>query len=175
MFSGDLLKGSSSPMVPNLYIMFWPPLLTFLIFLSTYSLHDSCSDLREKRERRSRLSRGYSSSVMSAWRFLGSLQLSCGDWPNLIKVQLPPSRFHSGWRTSFLVERLEENTLRSSWRLGCFGLHTTPRGSSTCKSVNFRIHRRLHMPQLFLFPRSLIYALYFVIDFVLEVIYLAIT
>ncbi len=54
-------------------------------------------------------------------------------------------------------------------------LHTAPTESSTHKSVNFGIHRRLRVTSVIPIPELFTYALYFVIAFVLEVIYLAIT
>jgi hypothetical protein len=55
-------------------------------------------------------------------------------------------------------------------------LHTTaPTESSTHRGVNFRIHRRLRVPQLLLNPISFTYALYLEIAFMLDVSYLTIT
>jgi hypothetical protein len=61
------------------------------------------------------------------------------------------------------------------WHLGSLVLHTTPKEISICMGMNFGIHHRLYVPLLFLYPRSFTYAIYFVIAFVLEVIYLSIT
>jgi hypothetical protein len=73
--------------------------------------------------------------------------------------------------SSILVGRLEENTvsLRGIWRALC--LHTAPTEIYIHKGVNFGMHHRLCVPQLFIYPNSFTYAIYFVIAFVLEVIY----
>jgi hypothetical protein len=74
--------------------------------------------------------------------------------------------------SSILVGGLEEITvsLRGVW--GALCLHTGPTDISTRKGVNFGIHRCLRVPRLFLYPSSFTYAIYFVIAFVLEVIYI---
>jgi hypothetical protein len=59
------------------------------------------------------------------------------------------------------------------WSTLC--LHPVPTESSTRKGVNFNIYHRLRMVWLFFNPRSFTYAFYFVIAFVFEVLYLAIT
>jgi hypothetical protein len=71
--------------------------------------------------------------------------------------------------SSILVGGLEEITvsLRGVW--GALCLYTAPTEISTRKGVNFGIHRCHHVPQLFLYPSSFTYAIYFVIAFVLEV------
>ena len=56
------------------------------------------------------------------------------------------------------------------WSALC--LHTAPTESSTRKGVNFGIHRRLLVHRLLLNPSSFTYALYIVIAFVLDVLYL---
>jgi hypothetical protein len=75
--------------------------------------------------------------------------------------------------SSILVGGLEEITvnLRGVW--GALCLHTTPTEISTRKGVNFGIHHCLCAPRLFLYPSSFTYAIYFVIAFVLEVIYIS--
>jgi hypothetical protein len=55
---------------------------------------------------------------------------------------------------------------------GALCIHTAPTEISTRKGVNFRIHRCLRVPQLFLYPSSFTYAIYFMMAFVLEVIYI---
>jgi hypothetical protein len=55
---------------------------------------------------------------------------------------------------------------------GALCLHTAPTEISTRKGVNFGIHRCLRVPRLFLYPSSFTYAIYSVIAFVLEVIYI---
>ena len=64
-------------------------------------------------------------------------------------------------------------SLRGVW--GALCLHTTPTESSIRKGVNFGIHRRLRVPSVIPILELFTNALYFVIAFVLEVIYLAIT
>jgi hypothetical protein len=134
--------------------------------------------------------------VVPPWQFLGDLQLSYGDLPKLCGASVeiswePPIEL---WRlpqactgsvtalkcaivvgSSILVGGLEDITvsLRGVW--GALCLHTAPTEISTFKGVNFGIHRCLRVPRLFLYPTSFTYAIYFVIAFVLEVIYLAIT
>jgi hypothetical protein len=61
------------------------------------------------------------------------------------------------------------------WCLGRLVRQTAPIGISIHKGVNFGIHLCLLVPQLFLYLSSFTYAIYFVIAFMLEVIYLAIT
>ena len=70
------------------------------------------------------------------------------------------------------MERLEENTvaLVAHWSALC--LHTTPDGDVAPLGVNFGIHRRLLVHRLLLNPSSFTYALYIVIAFVLDVLYL---
>ena len=70
---------------------------------------------------------------------------------------------------------LEEHSVRPSWRLGIFVPNTAPTEISTRKSVNFGLHRRLPRASVISIPELFTYALYFVIAFVLEVIFLAIT
>jgi hypothetical protein len=74
--------------------------------------------------------------------------------------------------SSILVGGLEEITvsLRDVWVALC--LHTAPTEISTRKGVYFGIHHCLRVPRLFLYPGSFTYAIYFVIAFVLEVIYI---
>jgi hypothetical protein len=74
-----------------------------------------------------------------------------------------------------LVGGLEENavSLRGIWAALC--LHTAPKDICIHKGVNFGIHRCIRVPRLFLFLCSFTYEIYFVIAFVFEVIYLAIT
>jgi hypothetical protein len=135
----------------------------------------------------------FPSFVVPQWRFLGDLQLSCGDLPKLCGASVtiswePPIEL---WRlpqastglvtahkcpvvvgSFILVGGLEEITvsLRGIW--GALCLHTAPMEISTRKGVNFGIHRCLCVPRLFLYPSSFTYAIYFVIAFVLEVIYI---
>jgi hypothetical protein len=54
-------------------------------------------------------------------------------------------------------------------------LHTAPMESSTCKSVNFGVHRRLRVTLVISIPKLFTYVLYFVIVFVLDIIYLVVT
>jgi hypothetical protein len=117
--------------------------------------------------------------VVPRWQFLGDLQLSCGDLPNLcgasvaiLSLQLSCGDFPKLCTgsvtalkypivigTSILVGGLEEITVN-------FG------ENSICKGVNFGIHHRLHVPRLFLYPSSFTYAIYFVIAIVLGVLYI---
>jgi hypothetical protein len=73
------------------------------------------------------------------------------------------------------VGGLEENMVSLCGVWGALCLHTAPTEISICKGVNFGIHHHLHMPLLFLYTSSFTFAIYFVIAFELEVIYLAIT
>jgi hypothetical protein len=77
--------------------------------------------------------------------------------------------------SSILVGGREKITvsLRGVW--GALCIHTAPTEISTRKGVNFRIHNCLYASRLFIYLISVTYAIYFVITFVLEVIYLAIT
>jgi hypothetical protein len=74
--------------------------------------------------------------------------------------------------SSILVGRLEEITVSLHGVWGALCLHTAPTEISTRKGENFGIHLRLCMPWLFLYPNSFTYAIYFVIAFMLEVIYI---
>jgi hypothetical protein len=113
----------------------------------------------------------FTSFVVPQWRFLGSLQLSCGYCPKLCTGSMNALKCPRVIGSSILVEGLEEImvSLRGVW--GALCLHTAPTEINTCKGVNFGTHHRLHMPRLFLYPSSFTYAIYFVIAFVLEVIY----
>jgi hypothetical protein len=51
-------------------------------------------------------------------------------------------------------------------------LHTTSTESSTRKDVNFRIHRHLRVFRLLLNASSFTYALYIVVAFVFDVLYI---
>ena len=57
------------------------------------------------------------------------------------------------------------------WHLGSFGLHTAPMESSFFCEVNFGIHRRPRASVISI-PGLFTYALYIVIAFVLEVIFI---
>jgi hypothetical protein len=59
------------------------------------------------------------------------------------------------------------------WSALC--LHTAPTETSFLWEVNFGINHRLRVPSVIPIPEPFTYALYFVIAFMLEVIYLAIT
>jgi hypothetical protein len=74
--------------------------------------------------------------------------------------------------SSILVGGLEEIMVSHHGLWGALCIHTAPTEISTRKGVNFGIHRCLHVPRLFLYPSSFTYAIYFVIAFVLEVIYI---
>jgi hypothetical protein len=135
----------------------------------------------------------FPSFVVPWWKFLGDLQLSCGDLPKLCgasvailgSLQLSCGDFLklcTGSVTalkhpivigsSILVGGLEEITvsLRGVWEALC--LHTAPTKISIRKGVNFGIHHRHRVPRLFLYPRSFTYTIYFVIAIVLEVLYI---
>jgi hypothetical protein len=131
--------------------------------------------------------------MVPLWRFLGDLQLSCGDllklcgasvaisWEPPIELwRLPqdlygfddrPQVSHSD-QVFHLVGGLEEITvsLRAAW--GALCIHTAPTEISIRKGVNFGIHHRLRVPRLFIYLSSFTYAIYFVIAIVLEVLYI---
>ena len=92
--------------------------------------------------------------------------------PSLYGFGDHPQGSLSGSRISLWWERLEENTvaLVAFWSALC--LHTAPTESSTRKGVNFRIHRRLLVHRLLLNPSFFTYALYIVIAFMLDVLYI---
>jgi hypothetical protein len=112
------------------------------------------------------------SFVVPQWRFLGSLQLSCGDCSKLCAGSVTALKCPIVIGSSILVGGLEEITvsLRGVW--GALCLHTAPTEISIHKSVNFGIYLHLCMPRLFLYPISFTYAIYFVIAIVLEVLYI---
>jgi hypothetical protein len=74
-----------------------------------------------------------------------------------------------------LVGGLEEITVSLCGVWGALCPHTAPTEINTRKGVNFGIHRCLRVPRLFIYPSSFTYAIYFMIVFVLEVLYLAIS
>jgi hypothetical protein len=106
------------------------------------------------------------------WRFLGSLQLSCGDCPKICTGSVTSLKCPIVIGSSILVGGLEEITVSLRSVSGALCLHTAPTEISTREGVNFGIHHRLRVPQLFLYPNSFTYASYFMIGFVLEVIYI---
>jgi hypothetical protein len=114
----------------------------------------------------------FPSFVVPQWRLLGSLQLSCGDCPKLCTGSVTTLKCPIVIGSSILVGGLEEImvSLRGVW--GALCLHTAPTEISTRKGVNFGIHHRLYVPQLFLYPSSFTFTIFFVIAFVLEVIYI---
>jgi hypothetical protein len=103
---------------------------------------------------------------------LGSLQLICGDCPKLYTGSVTSLKCPTVIGSSILVGRLEEITVSLQGIWGALCLHTDLTEISTHKGVNFGIHHRLRMPLLFLYLSSFTYAIYFVIDIVLEVIYI---
>jgi hypothetical protein len=74
--------------------------------------------------------------------------------------------------SSILVGGLEEITVSLCGVWGALYLHTAPTEISTRKGVNFGIHCCLRVPRLFIYPSSFTYAIYFLIAFMLEVIYI---
>jgi hypothetical protein len=95
--------------------------------------------------------------------FFGSLQLSCGDCPKLCMGLVTSLKGPIVIGSSILMGGLEEITvsLCGVWAALC--LHTAPTEISTRKGVNFEIHHRLRMSQLFLYPSFFTYEIYFVI------------
>jgi hypothetical protein len=114
----------------------------------------------------------FPSFVVSQWRLLRSLQLSCGDCPKLCTGSVTALKCPIVVGSSILVGGLEEITLSLRGVWGALCLHTAPTEISTHKGVNFGIHRCVRVPRLFLYPSSFTYAIYFMIAFVLEDIYI---
>jgi hypothetical protein len=108
--------------------------------------------------------RRFSGFVVPLWRFLGSIQLSCGDCLKLCTCSVTALKRSIVIGSSILVGELEEITvnLRGIW--GALCLHTALTEISTHNGVNFGIHHCLCVPRLFLYLSSFTYAIYFVID-----------
>ena len=84
----------------------------------------------------------------------------------------------TSWGEAFVaLVCIEQPHLKVSllWRSGALSHRTSPTEISTRKSVNFGLNLRLPCDSVISIPELFTYALYFVIAFVLEVIYLAIT
>jgi hypothetical protein len=98
--------------------------------------------------------------------------LSCGDCPKLCTGSVTALKCPIVVGFSILVGGLEEIMVSLHGVWGALCLHTTPTEISTRKGVNFGIHRCFRVRWLFLYPGSFTYAIYFVIAFMLEVIYI---
>jgi hypothetical protein len=107
--------------------------------------------------------------------FIESLQLSCGDFPKLCTSPVTTLKGPIVIGSSILVGGLEEIMVSLCGVRGALCLHTAPTEISIRKGVNFGIHRYLRVSRLYLYPRSFTYAIYFMVAFMLEVIYLGIT
>jgi hypothetical protein len=117
----------------------------------------------------------FPSFVVPQWRFIGSLQLSCGDCPKLCTGSVTALKCPIVIGSSILVGGLEEITVSLCGVWGALCLHNALTEISICKGVNFAIHHRLCVPRLFIYLSSFTYAIYFVIAIMLEVLYILIS